>query len=138
MNFLFDANMPPGHWVAGIASLSHARFEENQVGVVLTLSSKFRRNTPDVEWLEALGQERGKWTIISQDAFRKRNGAERELLRRHNLSVFVLQSSWASRPYWEKTAQFVHWWPRIVHQACTTERVALEVPWNTSGKFRQI
>ena len=138
MNFLFDANMPPGHWVAGIASLSHARFEENQVGVVLTLSSKFRRNTPDVEWLEALGQERGKWTIISQDAFRKRNGAERELLRRHNLSVFVLQSSWASRPYWEKTAQFVHWWPRIVQQACTTERVALEVPWNTSGKFRQI
>jgi len=138
LNFLFDANMPPGHWVAGIASLSHARFEENQVGEVVTLSSKFRRNTPDVEWLEALGQERGKWTIISQDAFRKRNGAERELLRRHNLSVFVLQSSWASRPYWDKTAQFVHWWPRIVQQACTTERVALEVPWNTSGKFRQI
>ena len=138
MHFLFDANLPLGRWVAGIASLCHARFEENQVGEVVTLSSKFRRNTPDVEWLEALGQERGKWTIISQDAFRKRNGAERELLRRHNLSVFVLQSSWASRPYWEKTAQFVHWWPRIVQQACTTERVALEVPWNTSGKFRQI
>lgn len=138
MNFLFDANMPPGNWVAGIASLSVARFEDNQIGEVVHLTSKFKRNTPDVEWLEALGQERGKWTIISQDAFRKRNGAERELLRRYNLSVFVLQKSWASRQYWDKTAQFVHWWPRIVIQACTTERAALEVPWNTSGKFQQI
>lgn len=124
--------------MAGIALFSHARFEENQIGEILHLTTKFRPNTPDVEWLEALGQERGKWTIISQDAFRKRNGAERELLRRYSLSVFVLQKSWASKPYWDKTAQFLHWWPRIVSHACTTERAALEVPWMTSGKFQQI
>lgn len=130
--------MPPGKWVAGVASFSHARFEENQIGDIVHLSTKFARNTPDTEWLEVLGQEKGKWTIISQDAFRKKNGAERELLRRHNLSVFVLQNSWGSKPYWDKTAQFLQWWPRIVQQACTTERAALEVPWMTSAKFRQI
>jgi hypothetical protein len=102
------------------------------------MTEQFGASTPDMEWLEILGQERGQWTIISQDAFRKKNGAERELLRRHNLSVFVLQRSWATRPYWDKTSQFLYWWPRIVMQACTTERAALEVPWNASGKFQQI
>jgi len=138
LNFLFDNNMPPGMWVRGIASISHARFEDNQIGEIVHLSEKFKPSTPDVEWLEALGQERGQWTIISQDAFRKRNGAERELLRRYSLSVFVLQKSWATRKYWDKTAQFVLWWPRIVQHACTTERAALEVPWNSAGKFQQI
>ena len=130
--------MPPGKWVAGIASISHAHFEENQLGEIVHLSEKFRPSTPDMEWLEALGQARGQWTIISQDAFRKRNGAERELLRRHNLSVFVLQKSWASRKYWDKTSQFLLWWLRIVQHACQTEKAALEVPWNASGKFQQI
>lgn len=138
MNFLFDANMPPRRWVAGIASLSQARFDEDQIGQIVHLSEKFKPSTPDVEWLDALGQERGQWTIISQDNFRKRNGAERELLRRHNLSVFVLQKSWTTRTYWDKTSQFVLWWPRIVQQACTTEKAALEVPWKITGRFTQI
>ncbi|MFD1840020.1 hypothetical protein [Paracidovorax cattleyae] len=74
MNFLFDNNMPPGKWVAGIASISNARFADNQMGEIVHLSERFKPNTPDVERLEVLGQERGQWTIISQDAFRKRNG----------------------------------------------------------------
>ncbi len=138
MNFLFDNNMPPGKWVAGVAAFSHARFAAAEVGEIVHLTSRFAAGTPDLEWLDALGQERGKWTIISQDNFRKKNGAERALLRRHSLSVFVLQKSWATRLYWDKTAQFLHWWPRIVQQACTTEKAALEVPWQTHGKFQQI
>ncbi len=42
MNFLFDNNMPPGQWVAGIASISHARFGENQIGQIVHLAEKFK------------------------------------------------------------------------------------------------
>ena len=83
--------------------------------------------------------ERGvRWSIISRDGFRKQKGAERQVQRQLGLSVFVLQKSWSSRRYWEMTAQFVHWWPRIVEHACATERVAMEIPWSISGRFQQI
>lgn len=137
MNFLFDANMPPNMWAAGIAAFSHARFDAGHIGEIVHLQKKFKANTPDIDWIKALGHE-GGWTIISRDGFRKKNGAERQVLRQSGLSVFVLQNSWSTRPYWEMSAQFIHWWPRIVAHACTTERAALEVPWRTSGKFQQI
>ena len=138
MNFIFDANLPPG-WAGAIARLGNNRFDPGQIGEVVYLTDKFPANTPDIDWLTALGQERGsRWTIISRDNFRKQKGAERQVQRQYGLSVFVLQKSWASKPYWEMTAQLVQWWPRIVDQACATERAAMEVPWSTSGRFQQI
>lgn len=129
--------MPPNLWASGVAAFSHARFEAGAVSQVVHLREKFNAKTPDLEWIAALGVE-GGWTIISRDGFRKKNGAERHILRQAGLSVFVLQKSWASQPYWNLSAQFLHWWPRIVAQACTTERATLEVPWRTSAKFQQI
>lgn len=129
--------MPPNMWADGVAAFSHARFDTGKVGEVVHLRAKFKANTPDIEWITALGQE-GGWAIISRDSFRKKNGAERQVLRQYGLSVFVLQNSWASKPYWEMSAQFIQWWPRIVTLACTTERATVEVPWRTSGKFQQI
>jgi len=138
LNFIFDANLPPC-WAVAIARLGNNRFEPGQIGEVVYLKDKFAADTPDIEWLTALGQERGtRWTIISRDGFRKQKGAERQVQRQYGLSVFVLQRSWASKPYWEMTAQLVHWWPRIVEQACATDRAAMEVPWGTSGRFQQI
>jgi hypothetical protein len=138
LNFIFDNNLPPA-WAAAIAKLGERRFEHGQVGEVIHLTSKFPANTPDLQWLTALGEEQGtRWTIISRDGFRKQKGAERQVQRQRGLSVFVLQKSWANKPYWEMTAQLVHWWPRIVEQACATDRVAMEVPWSTSGRFTQI
>lgn len=130
--------MPPALAVA-VAALTVPRFTSAQVGQVIHLTSKFAANTPDLEWMEALGNERGtRWAIISKDGFRKQNGAERQVQRQHGLSVFVLQKSWSKQPYWAMSAQLVHWWPRIVEQALETERVALEVPWAISGRFKQI
>lgn|GEM_PF-465692 len=138
MNFIFDNNLPPA-WAPAVAKLGDRRFESGQVGEVVHLTSKFSADTPDLQWLSALGEERHtRWTIISRDGFRKQKGAERQVQRQLGLSVFVLQKSWASKPYWEMTAQLVHWWPRIVKQACVTDRVTLEVPWSTSGRFSQI
>lgn len=138
MNFIIDANLPP-IWAGGIARLGSRHYDANAVSQVVHLTEKFAANTPDIDWLTALGEDRGmRWTIISRDAFRKQKGAERQVQRRYGLSVFVLQKSWASKPYWEMTAQFVRWWPRIVDQACATERAAMEVPWSLSGRFTQI
>lgn len=138
MNFIFDNNLPPS-WAAAVAHLGDKRFDAGLVGEVVHLTSKFPANTPDIEWLTLLGQEKSKrWTIISRDGFRKQKGAERQVQRQFGLSVFVLQKSWASKPYWEMTAQLVHWWPRIVEQSANTDRVTFEVPWSTSGRFTQI
>lgn len=138
MNFFFDENLPPV-WAAAVAALGNQRFDPGQVDKVVGARSKFAAGTADIAWMKELGEDRGaRWTIISRDRFRKQKGAERLVQRQYGLSVFVLQKSWASKQYWEMTAQFIHWWPRIVEQACATERVAMEVPWSLSGRFTQI
>lgn len=136
MNFFIDYNLPP-NWAAVIAAASKGAFSSDQVGEVRYIRDRFAADTPDAEWLRTLGEERD-WTVISGDAFRKKKGAERKVIREHGLSVFVLQPSWSSRRYWEKTAQFILWWPRIVAQANAIEGTALEVPWRTTTRFRQI
>ncbi|GAB1837997.1 hypothetical protein MyNCGM121_47780 [Achromobacter xylosoxidans] len=136
MNFLFDNNLPPA-WAATMSAASRRRFTSTALEKVVQLRERFPANTQDLEWLEPLGREKN-WCVISCDAFRKQNGAERRAIRQFGLSVFVLQPSWASKPYWEKTAQFILWWPRIVDQANAVEASALEVPWRASGRFRQL
>ena len=128
--------MPP-NWAACVSSASLKQFEGDQVGQVVHLRERFKVNTPDLDWIQQLSKERN-WTIISGDAFRKNNGAERKILRNSGLSVFVLQSSWASHPYWDKTAQLLRWWPRIVAQANSVDSIAMEVPWRLAGRFRQL
>jgi hypothetical protein len=71
---------------------------------VVHLRDRFKPNVPDLEWIQELAAE-GGWAILSGDAFRKKNGAERRVVRDSGLSVMVLQPSWANYPFWEKTAQ---------------------------------
>lgn len=128
--------MPP-NWADCLSGASHSQFGSSAVEEVVHLKARFRANTPDTDWIEALADNKNG-TIISGDAFRKRNGMERKVLQKSGLSVFVLQSSWASYPYWEKTAQLIRWWPRIVDQANAVDRIAMEVPWRATGKFKQL
>jgi hypothetical protein len=136
LKFFLDNNVPP-NWADCLSGASHSQFAPSAVEEVVHLKKRFRANTPDIDWIEALAEDKN-WTIISGDAFRKRNGMERKVLQRSGLSVFVLQSSWANYPYWEKTAQLIRWWPRIVDQANTVDRIAMEVPWKATGKFKQL
>jgi hypothetical protein len=47
----------------------------------------------------------------------------------------VLTKAWTSHRYWEKAAQVVRWWPRIMEQAGLVEGGAIfEVLWRFSGK----
>ncbi|MBB1075759.1 hypothetical protein HUU62_15215 [Rhodoferax sp. 4810] len=136
MNFFLDNNLPP-NWAQCLSACSHKQFLTDQVGQVVHLRERFATNTPDLDWIRALAVEKN-WTILSGDAFRKGNGVERKVIRQSGLSVFVLQKSWSNYTYWEKTAHLVLWWPRIVAQANAVDRLAIEVPWRTTGKFNQL
>lgn len=136
MNFFLDNNLLP-NWSAVLSACSNDQFGPGVVGKVVHLRERFHASTPDTVWMGQLGNEK-QWTILSGDAFRKANGAERKVLRAQKLSVFVLQPSWSSHTYWDKTAQLVHWWPRIVEQSAVVDGIAMEVPWLTRGKFKQL
>lgn len=135
MNFLFDNNLSPS-WARSLNSLSKDKFDQ-KVDQIVALRDRFPVNSKDVDWLNTLGQE-GDWAVISGDYFRKTK-AERELIRQHGLSVFVLGKSWTDKhQFWPRTAQLIMWWPRIVDQANSVSNAAYEMPWKISGKFSQI
>jgi hypothetical protein len=127
LKFLFDNNLPPS-LARGIGELS--KFDP-VVEQVIPLKDKFAANTPDLEWLRALAIE-GGWIVVSIDRFKK-STAEREMLRRQGLTVFVLDRQW-SKPYWLQSAQLVLWWPKIVDEAKLTSKTVLRVPWRHGGK----
>ncbi|MBP7564683.1 MAG: hypothetical protein KA795_01625 [Burkholderiaceae bacterium] len=133
---MLDNCLPPV-WAKGLNEFSCRQFADSDCSEVVALRQKFRANTQDMEWLAALGSE-GGWAVLSADFFRKKGNAERELIRKTGLSVFVLNKTWHSHPFWPRTAQLMHWWPRIVQQANTVNAGAVEVPWRTGQKFTQI
>ena len=129
MKFILDMNLSP-YLARAIAALC---VPDNLT--VAHMKDKFRSNTPDIEWIEALSAE-GNWVIISHDRFHK-NQLEKEALRRTGLIVFVLKKQWSSQKHWEKSSQLIRWWPRIMEQADLVAGGAVfEVPYRFSGKGR--
>lgn len=133
MKFLLDHNLPPV-WAKGLQEFSAREFDPKIFSGVTALRDRFPHGTPDIEWMEQLGVE-GDWAVLSADFFRSKGNAEREMIRRQGLSVFVLSKSWQSFKFWPKTAQLIQWWPQIVAQANAARASAFEVPWRTSSKF---
>jgi hypothetical protein len=133
LKFLFDNNLPPS-LARGVAELS--RFDP-AIEPVMPLRDKFPQDAPDTEWLGQLLEE-GGWIVVSIDRFKK-STAEREMLRRQGVTVFVLDPQW-SKPYWTQAAQLVLWWPKIIDVAKLTSKTALRVPWRFTSKstFEQI
>lgn len=127
MKFLFDNNLPPA-LARGMHELSQ---KEPDVECVVALRDKFRTAAPDPEWMAALVSE-GGWVVLSIDRFTK-SAAEREMLRKQGLTVFVLDRQW-SKPYWEQASQLVRWWPNMVKMARLSSKVAMRVPWKFTNK----
>lgn len=127
MRFFFDNNLSP-HLAKALDALCAPE------GVAVEhLRQKFPEDISDVEWIERLAKE-SEWAVITQDRL-MRNRLEKEAFRRSGLTAFDLTKAWASHRYWEKAAQLVRWWPRIMEQAGLVEGgAAFEVPWRFSGK----
>lgn len=130
---MLDHNLPPV-WAKGLNEFSSNQFDRKSFTQVVALRDKFPHDTPDVEWLKALGEE-GGWAVVSADFYRSKGNAEREMIRRQGLGVFVLNKSWHNFKFWPRTAQLLHWWPEIVRQANSVHAFAVEVPWRTSSKL---
>lgn len=135
MKLVLDNNLPPA-LAAALNQLSMGQWgDDHQVS---HLRDRFPANTPDTEWITALSQE-GGWTVVTHDRFNK--GQEREVLKRADIKVFLLDKSWTNQNFWAKAENLVRWWPAIVEQA---ERIrggaAFRVRWKFSGKgqFEQI
>lgn len=130
---MLDNNLPPA-----LAKALNA-LSEGDGHQVIHLTEKFCRDTPDIDWIQALRDE-GGWIIISQDQFKK-SDLEKQALRSCGLVVFCLGKNWSKMKYWDKAYQLVRWWPSIINQA---ERIsggaAFRVQWKFSppGKFEQI
>lgn len=131
MNFLFDHNLSPG-WPRALNALSASL---DGVGVVVPLRDKFDVSATDEQWLTVLAEE-GDWAIVSKDGFRK-SDAEKKLIQRAGLAVFILAPAWSKFPHWDATVQMIRWWPKIVGAASLTT-AALRVPWNISSKLDSI
>ena len=138
MKCLLDNNLPPA--LAGALNVLSAN-QLSSLEQVIALREKFQPDTPDVTWIQALGQE-GGWFILSEDQFRKHGDLERKALRQSKLIVFCLSKQWSNERYWEKCAHLLRWWPHIVEQAEYLQGgAAFRVPWKLSAgkqKFEQI
>lgn len=133
MNFLLDNNLAPA-FASALNALSQ---KDNHT--VEHLRSRFASHTPDVVWIEEL-KSQGRWTIISQDHFRK-SDLEKRVLRDCGLVIFCLDKHWVKARYWDKAHNLVRWWPLIIEQTnLISGGAAFRVPWRISGqgKFAQI
>ncbi len=133
MRFIFDNNLSI-YLARAIAALC-----EPESVVVRHIRERFPEDTPDIDWIDALAAEKD-WAVVTQDRL-TRNPLEKEALRRSGLTAFILVRGWAHHKEWEKAAQLVRWWPRIMEQADLVRGgAAFQVPWRWTGKgrFQQI
>ena len=124
--------MPPA-WPRALAELGAPG--TYRVSEVVHLRQKFGERTADEKWLTVLADE-GEWAVLSKDGFKK-SDAEKALIRRAGLAVFVLAPAWNKSPHWQATVQMIRWWPKIVETSHLT-RTALRVPWNVTSKLEGI
>lgn len=132
MNFFFDNNLPPllAH---GIAELSKG---ESDVGQVIHLRDRFEPSEKDLVWLPALSLAGESWSVVSIDKFKKDHNAERIAISRAGHTVYVLDSQWASQPYWAKAGRLVVWWPTILAHARLVSGGIYRVPWRHTSQTR--
>ena len=110
MKVLVDNNISP--------RLAKALSElEGPHGVqVVHLKDKFSPNTPDVEWMSALGEE-GGWCVLTCDVRISRNPDEVKAWLESGLIVFFLKKPWLKQTFWVQAAELVKRWPMIQEAA---------------------
>lgn len=132
MKLLIDNNLPP---VMARAVNLLVCGDGHQV---IALRDKFPANTPDIEWLVALGGE-GGWSILSLDQMISRRPAERLALHRSRVTAYFLASAWAKLPTTEKTARLLLSWRKLCQTSTLIGPGGLfELPINANSTLRPI
>lgn len=132
MKLLLDNNLPPV-----MARAIHSLVTEDG-HVVTALRDRFAANTPDVEWLAALGGD-GSWSILTLDQMIMRRPAERLALHRSGVTAYFLAPAWAKLTTLEKTARLLLWWPKLCQAARLVGPGGLfELPLNAGSTLRPL
>jgi PIN like domain len=104
---------------------------------VTMLQDKFRRNTPDIEWIGKLSQE-GNWIVLSGDRRITRNRAEYNAFRGSALTGIFLAPAVYRSPVIKQMERILALWGAIETVVASVAPGAMfELP-ITSTKLRQI
>lgn len=130
MKLFFDHNMSPA-----MARAFNELFKGEHD--VATLVDKFKRDTPDVEWINQLSDE-GHWVIISGDRRITRNRAEYNAFRNSKLIGFFLSPGLYKSRVTKQMERILALWENIEVLARTVEGGAMfELPMK-SNRAKQL
>jgi len=83
---------------------------------VIALRDKYPPDTEDIQWITDLSKEKN-WAVISQDHYNKIDGLEKRVIKQSGLIVFCLKKGWVNQSYWDKSANIIKRFPRLITQA---------------------
>lgn len=133
MRILFDNNISPkvARSINELKKGSHGDF-------AVALRDKFSPSTPDIQWITALGKEKG-WCVVSADLRIARNKAEIAAWRQTDLIGFFMKPALAQLEPVQQTARLLFWLPILENQARIIAGPALlELPLKASSGLRQM
>ena len=132
MRLLFDNNISPRVPRAINALISGEGSE------AIPLRDKFPANTPDIDWIESIGNE-GGWSVISGDQRITKNRAERAAWMQTTLIGFFMESGLLKLDPVQQTARLLLWLPVLQRQLALVRGPALfALPLRSSSKLRQL
>lgn len=143
MKFFFDNCLSP-HLAKGLHAIVQQTVTidadgREEVDSITHLSEKFRRNTPDVEWIARLGEE-GSWIIIiSGDQRIQKRPQERLVLKAAKLTTFFMAHGFENYEYWDQVKWMIDKWQLIREQAgLVAPGAAFIVPKLSTKKFESV
>jgi hypothetical protein len=109
VKFFFDNNLASkiAKGLNGFVSPEHQ---------VTHLKEKFPPNIGDVDWMNALAEEKG-WIIVTADVNIGKNPHEIEAWKQAGHTIFFLKPGWLKMPFWDQAQKFVKCFPEILKKA---------------------
>jgi hypothetical protein len=115
--FFTDENFPhPAN------DLLRAFDRQNQIVAFL---EKFKKGTPDIEWLPEVGNWPEKPAIVCGDGRILTNAVERSALRKTDCTFIYLSSGWTNTPWNLLCLRLIKYWPDVTILAKKTTRQAI-------------
>jgi hypothetical protein len=116
VKFFFDNNLAAklAKGLNGFVSPEHE---------VIHLKEKFPANTPDTDWMRALGHEKD-WIIVTADTNIGKNPHEIAAWKEAGHTIFFLKPGWLKLTFWDQAQKFVKCFPEIIATAKHAKRGA--------------
>ncbi|WP_377830323.1 hypothetical protein ACFKHW_17335 [Bradyrhizobium lupini] len=102
---------------------------------IVALREKFPANTKDVDWIEALSDERG-WAVVTTERRLKTRPHERLALDRSKIVFFFLTGTWLKCSVPEMAWRLIRLVPLMAKQTELTESGLFDLPVNATSKLR--